>query len=148
MFPPTKGLCILGLTTIWPVLNKLWTHVRMTSFDHNFDQFARCNTRNQRKYRRKIAPKTVKNGSKRAFTKQNKVYFLFGSIRPQVQVLSLRPYKDSHFDRMIALIFCFFEAFPAFFPVKVRNTAVWERIRDGGCLFLWVIVSSNRKSCD
>jgi len=37
---------------------------------------------------------------------------------------------------MIVLIFCFFEAFPAFFLVKVRNTAVLERIRDGGCFFL------------
>ena len=42
-------------------------------FDHNFDQYGKKNGRKQWNYRVKIALKSVKNVSKRAFTKQNKL---------------------------------------------------------------------------
>ena len=72
---------------IWKALGFL------TTFDHNFDQNGGESGRKYRNIRTVCGGKSEKNGLKRAITSQKREFWTFGSMRPQVRILSLRPYR-------------------------------------------------------
>ena len=88
---------------IWKALGFL------TTFDHNFDQNGGESGRKYRNIWTICGGKSEKNRLKRAITSQKRKFWTFGTMRPQVRILSLRPNKDYNFDTMstevIVLIF-------------------------------------------